>query len=91
MIGSLSKLRQAYKNIKSKNPAEFVYLPELARLSGLSYSTEFKSLLDRLKQQRKAVFSGTNIAVVNQEDKKYAYTLEDGTMCMLVKINWENI
>lgn len=90
MVGSLSRLRKAYNDIKSKNPTEFVYLPELARLSDISDSTEFKNILDRLKQQKKAVFSGTNIAVMNPRDKQYTYTLPDGTVCALVKIIWES-
>lgn len=83
--GGAVSLGDAYEKISMSTGLPFVDLQELAELAGLSAS-ELHAELAKLERSGGARFSGTNLAVVPPDRKRFAYTMRSGERVMLVQV-----
>ena len=77
-------LRDSYERISSRTGLPFVALVELAREAGLT-PDELHQALARAEARRELSFSGTNIAVLPADARRYAYTTASGERVFLVR------
>lgn len=77
-------LRDAHERIATHTGLPFVGMTELAAEAGLTAS-ELHAQLERLERRGELSFSGTNIAVLPADARRYAYTTAGGERVFLVR------
>lgn len=77
-------LREAWERLSQRAGVPFVSLAELAHATG-STPEDLHRALARAEDRREVSFSGTNLAVLSPEARRYAYTTRAGDRVFLVR------
>lgn len=77
-------LRDAWERLSARSGVPFVSLAELAHATGATPEDLHRSIA-RAEERHEVSFSGTNLAVLSPEARRYAYTTRAGDKVFLLR------
>lgn len=89
-VDARSSLEDAYHEIATRTGRAFVGLAELAERASLT-PAELHAELRKLEATKRARFSGTNLAILPESSRRFAFRLRSGERVALVELLPERV